>query len=247
MSVKKILVSQATPAGQPQYTELCKKFGVEIDFHPFYVIEPLSSREFRAQHINLPDYTAIVFSARHAIDAFFAICEDLRVKVPDTMKYFCTTEAVAVYLQKHIVFRKRKIFYGTGTPQSVVALVTAKHKGEKFLIATSDSGHNEAITKLFDEAHLDYTVGVFVKAVSQDLKGVDINGYDAMVMCNPADLKSIQENFPGLDLSKFQIITFGRQIVKSLDGAGVNIALQAPTPQAPSVAKALELFLSSQK
>ena len=128
MSVKKILVSQATPAGQPQYTELCKKFGVEIDFHPFYVIEPLSSREFRAQHINLPDYTAIVFSARHAIDAFFATCEDLRVKVPDTMKYFCTTEAVAVYLQKHIVFRKRKIFYGTGTPQSVVALVTAKHK-----------------------------------------------------------------------------------------------------------------------
>lgn len=247
MSVKKILVSQASPAGQPQYTDISKKFGVEIDFHPFYVIEPLSSREFRAQHINLPDYTAIVFSARHAIDAFFAICEDLRVKVPDTMKYFCTTEAVAVYLQKHIVFRKRKIFFGTGTPQSVVALVTAKHKGEKFLIATSGSGQGEIMTKLFDEAHLDNTTGVFVKAVSQDLKTVDINGYDALVMCNPADLKSLHENFPGLDLSKFRIITFGKQIVKALEDEGLEIALKAPTPEAPSVAKALELFLSSQK
>lgn len=247
MSVKKILVSQASPAGQPQYTDISNKFGVEIDFHPFYVIEPLSSREFRAQHINLPDYTAIVFSARHAIDAFFAICEDLRVKVPDTMKYFCTTEAVAVYLQKHIVFRKRKIFYGTGTPQSVVALVTAKHKGEKFLIATSGSGHNEVITKLFDEAHLDTTTGVFVKAVSQDLKGIDINSYDMLVMCNPADLKSLRENFPDIDLSKFKILTFGKQIVKSLEDEGVEIALKAPTPEAPSVAKALELFLSSQK
>ena len=113
MAIKKILISQETPVNMASYEILKEKFGVQIDFKPFFLIEPLSSREFRAQRINVLDYTAIVFSARHMIDAFFQLCEELRVKVPETMKYFCTTEAVAMYLQKHIVFRKRKIFYGT--------------------------------------------------------------------------------------------------------------------------------------
>ena len=245
MSVSKILISQAAPANQAPYDALREKFGVTIDFKPFFVIEPLSSREFRAQKLNLADYTAIVFSARHAIDAYFALCEELRVKVPDTMKYFCTTEAVAVYLQKHIVFRKRKIFYGTGTPQSVVALVTAKHKGEKFLITTSEGSSNEALTQLFDQASLDYVTGVFVKPVSQDLKDIDIKSYDLAVVYNPADLKSLQENFPDFKADGLKFVTFGRHIVKDLEEQGFPIAISAPTPEVPSVAKALEVYLSS--
>ena len=247
MSVKKILVSQASPAGQPQYTDISKKFGVEIDFHPFYVIEPLSSREFRAQHINLPDYTAIVFSARHAIDAFFAICEDLRVKVPDTMKYFCTTEAVAVYLQKHIVFRKRKIFYGTGTPDSVVALIGPKHKGEKFLIATSDNSNNETLYHLFDAQKLDYTPAVFVKSVSQDLSDVDLHAYDMVVLYNPADVKSLYENFPAFEQGDIKFVSYGRSIVKAMEEAGLSIEVKAPSPEVPSVARAIERYLEEQQ
>ena len=113
------------------YDSLVEKFGVQIDFKPFFLIEPLTSREFRTQRLNILDFTAIVFSARHTIDAFFRICDELRIKVPETMKYFCTTEAVAMYLQKHIVFRKRKIFYGNGTPSSVIDLIGPKHKDEK--------------------------------------------------------------------------------------------------------------------
>ena len=137
MNIKKILISQNAPRILSQYQAVSEKFGVSFDFRPFFKIEPLTSREFRAQRINVLDYTAVVFSSRHAIDAFFSLAEELRTKIPETMKYFCTTEAVAMYLQKHIVYRKRKIFFGTGTPESVVALIGPKHKGEKFLIAMS--------------------------------------------------------------------------------------------------------------
>ncbi|MBR5073054.1 MAG: uroporphyrinogen-III synthase, partial [Bacteroidales bacterium] len=139
MTVNKILISQKEPTNTSPYVSLTEKYGVQIDFEPFYSIEPLSSREFRAQRINFLDFTAVVFSSRHAIDAYFMMADDLRIKIPETMKYFCTTEAVAMYLQKHIIFRKRKIFYGNGTPQSVIDLIGTKHKGEKFLITTSDN------------------------------------------------------------------------------------------------------------
>ena len=131
MSVKNILISQQQPKTASPYTTIAEKFGVNFDFIPFFKNETLSSREFRAQRINILDHTAIVFSSRTTIDAFFQICEDLRVKVPETMKYFCTSEAVANYLQKHIVFRKRKIFYGNGTTASIIDTIGNKHKDEK--------------------------------------------------------------------------------------------------------------------
>ena len=166
MTVKNILISQNTPRVLTPYQAVTEKYGVEFEFRPFFLIEPLTSREFRAQRINILDYTAIVFSSRHAIDAFFTLAEELRCKIPETMKYFCTTEVVAMYLQKHIVYRKRKIFFGTGTPDSVVALIGPKHKGEKFLIAASDNSNNETLYRLFDAKGLDYSTGVFVKSVS---------------------------------------------------------------------------------
>lgn len=245
MSASKILVSQAAPMNMAPYDAVKEKFGVEIDFRPFYIIEPLSSREFRAQRLNILDYTAIIFSARHTIDAFFHLCEELRIKVPETMKYFCTTEAVAMYLQKHIVFRKRKIFFGNGTPQSVVDLIGPKHKGEKFLITTSGSGSTEALTTLFEAAKLDYTSAVFVKSVPQDLKDIDLSSYGFIVVYNPADLVSLKENFPDYQPGGTRFITFGKQIAKAVEDAGLPVAINAPSPEVPSVAKAIEICLGA--
>ena len=243
----KVLISQQVPSNLAPYEILQEKFGAELDFHPFFLIEPLSAREFRAEHINLPDYTAIVFSSRHAIDAYFKLCEEMRFKVPETMKYFCSTEAVAMYLQKHIVYRKRKIFFGTGTPASIAALVTAKHKGEKFLITMTEGSNTTPITALFTAAKLDCTVGVLVKPVPQDLHGIDLASYDLAVMCNPADVASLKENFPDFKQGTLKIISFGKAVVRSLEEAGCEIALQAPTPEATSISKAVELYLQSAK
>ena len=245
MPVKNILVSQHLPRVTAPYDSLTEKYGVKIDFKPFFKIEPLTSREFRAQRVNILDFTAIVFSSRHAIDAFFGLAEELRIKIPETMKYFCTTEAVAMYLQKHIVYRKRKIFYGTGTPDSVIALIGPKHRDEKFLIATSDGGH-AAIERLFDQEKLAWESATFVKSVSQDMKDVDLSAYDMIVFYNPADLKSLQENFPDFKQGDIRFITFGRSIVKAMNEAGFSIEVEAPTPEIPSVARAIEVYLQSQ-
>ena len=245
MSIKKILVSQNAPRVLTQYESVTQKFGATFDFHPFFKIEPLTSREFRAQRINVLDYSAIVFSSRHVIDAFFSLAEELRAKIPETMKYFCTTEAVAMYLQKHIVYRKRKIFYGTGTPESVVALIGPKHKDEKFLIAMSDTSSGDALTSLFDAHHLHYATGVFVKSVSQDLSGMNLHDYDMMVLYNPADLRSLQENFPDFQQGDMKLVSYGRSVVKPLEEAGLRIDVKAPSPEAPSVASAIEQYLST--
>ena len=244
MSVKNILISQQQPQTASPYTVIAEKFGVNFDFKPFFKNEPLSSREFRAQRINILDYTAIVFSARTTIDAFFHICEELRVKVPETMKYFCTSEAVANYLQKHIVYRKRKIFFGDGKPDSIIGLIGSKHKGEKFLIATTESTTKDAVTKIFETQQYSFETAVFVKPVSQDIKDVDLHSYDIVVFFNPADVKSLYENQPDFKQENIKFVSYGKSIVPVMEEAGLTIEISAPTVEAPSVAKALELYLS---
>ncbi len=243
----KILISQQLPSNLAPYEILQKQFGAELNFQPFFLIEPLSAKEFRAEHINLPDYTAIVFSSRHAIDAYFKLSEEMRFKVPETMKYFCSTEAVAMYLQKHIVYRKRKIFFGSGSPASIVALITAKHKGERFLIATTEGSDITPMTSAFESAKLDYTVGALVKPVSQDIRALDLGGFDVAVLCNPADVASLHENFPEFKQGSLKFISFGKAVVKAMEESGLEIALKAPTPEATSISKAVELYLQSQK
>ena len=245
MSVKKILISPQQPKTASPYASIAEKFGVEFDFKPFFMIEPLTSREFRTQRINILDHTAIVFSARTTIDAFFQLCEELRVKIPETMKYFCTTEAVANYLQKHIVYRKRKIFFGDGKPESILNLIGTKHKDEKFLIATSESSSKDAVTMLFETKKLEFETAVFVKPVSQDLKDVDIKSYDLVVLFNPADVKSLYENHPDFVQGDTKFVSYGKSVVKAMEDAGLEIEISAPTPQAPSVAKALETYLTN--
>ena len=244
MSIKKILISQQQPMTASPYTSIAEKFGVNFDFKPFFKMEPLTSREFRSQRINILDYTAIIFSARTTIDAFFQLCEELRVKVPETMKYFCTTEAVANYLQKHIVYRKRKIFFGDGTPSSIISLIGTKHKGESFLIATAESSSKDAVTKLFETQSYNFATAVFVKPVAQDLKGIDIHSYDLAVFFNPADVKSLYENYPDFQQGDIKFVSYGKSVVPAMEEAGLAIEISAPTPEAPSVAKALELYLS---
>ncbi len=247
MKIKKILISQKQPLNLAPFTALHEKYGVDIEFRRFFLVEPLTGREFRAQRINLADYTAIVFSSRHAIDAYFKLAEEMRVKVPETMKYFCTTDVVAMYLQKHIVYRKRKIFYGTGTPQAVVDLIGPKHKGENFLIPSSDTGNTDAITSLFDQAGLKYNTAVLVKSVPQDLKDLDLPTYDVVVFYNPNDVKSLQENFPEYRQEGQLFISYGRSIVKTMEEAGLSIAVKAPSPEVPSAAKAIEVCLEQHK
>ena len=245
MSIKNILISQKQPQTASSYDILKEKFGANFDFKPFFKMEPLSSREFRSQKINISEYTAIVFSARTTIDAFFQICDDLRVKIPETMKYFCTTEIVANYLQKHIVYRKRKIFFGDGKPESILGLIGSRHKDEKFLITVSDSGSKDAITRLFESNGLDFTTGVFVKSVPQDLKDVDMHSYDAVVVFNAADIKSIYSNFPDFKQADIKFISYGNSVVRAMKDAGLSIEISAPTPEIPSISKALENYLSN--
>lgn len=246
MTIKKILISQQSPKAASPYTGITEKYGVNFDFVPFFCIEPLSSREFRAQKINIMDHTAIVFSARSTIDAFFHLCEELRIKIPETMKYFCSSEAVAMYLQKHIVYRKRKIFFGDGTPSSLIAQIGTKHKGENFLIATSDSTNND-VTRVFEESGLKFDSAMFVKSVSQDLTTINPSSYDMIVLYNPSDVKSLFENFPEYKQGDTKFVSYGKSVVKAMNEAGLEIEISAPTVVAPSVAKALEIYLENCK
>lgn len=241
--IKRILVSQRPPKAAAPYEALTAKYGVQFDFTPFFLIEPVSPREFRAQRINILDYTAIVLSARSSIDAFFKMCEETRTKIPETMKYFCTTEAVAMYLQKHIVYRKRKIFFGDGTPEAIISLIGTKHKGEKFLVTTADNSGQNGITRLFQENGLDFACANLVKSVSQDLSDVDINSYDIIVLYNKADVKALYENFPKFQQGDIKFISYGKSASKAMEEAGLKIAISGPSPDAPSVARAVELYL----
>ncbi len=242
MKIKNILISQPEPTNGSPYTEIITKHKVNIEFLPFFRVEPLQAREFRLQKINILDFTAIVFTARTSIDAFFKICEEMRITVPETMKYFCTSEAIALYLQKYIVYRKRKIFFGNGATTSIIETIGAKHKMENFLIAGAD-GSKTDIHKAFIKAKLKHSSAVFIKTVYSDLKSLDLNNYDMIVFYSPSDIKSLQENFPDFQQKEIQFATFGPATAKALKAAKLTSAVIAPTPEAPSIAKALSIYL----
>ena len=174
MKINNILISQPAPTNNSPYTEIIAKHKINIDFKPFFRVEPLTAKEFRAQKINITDYTAIVFTARTTIDAFFKLSEELRITIPETMKYFCISESIALYLQKHIVYRKRKIFFGDGTPDSIFTIIGTKHKEEKFLIACVDSTKTD-LSKRFAKTTLHYSSAVFIKTLYSDLKEMDLS------------------------------------------------------------------------
>lgn len=246
MKISNILISQPAPQNSSPYTELQSKYKVNIDFMPFFKVEPLSAKEFRAQKINILDFTAIVFTAKTTIDAFFKLCEELRITVPETMKYFCNSEATAVYLQKHIVFRKRKIFYGNGTTASILDAIGSKHKDEKFLIAATADNVQGDLHKMFSKTKYKFESAAFVKIIYSDLKEIELDKYQIAVFYSPSDVKSLQENFPEFEQKELQIATFGPAVAKAVSAAGLTANITAPTPEAPSIAKALMLHLQKE-
>lgn len=244
MKVKKILVSQPKPTSEksPYYT-LATKYNVDIVFRPFIKVEGLSSKEFRQQKINIADFTAVIFTARTAIDHFFRLCEELRITVPDTMKYFCTTESIALYLQKYIVYRKRKIFHGTSGKLNDLEAFLAKHSKEKFLFAVSDV-HKEGDTRMFDTLGIDYTRAVMYRTVSNDFTPDEAFDYDMLVFFSPAGIASLLKNFPDFEQGDIRIATFGATTAKAVTDAGLRLDVSAPSPEAPSMPAALDLYLA---
>ncbi len=246
MKIANILISQPAPQNSSPFTELTSKYKVNLDFHPLFKIEPLTAKEFRAQKINILDFTAIVFTAKTTIDAFFKLCEELRVVVPETMKYFCNSEATAVYLQKHIVFRKRKIFYGNGTTASIIDTIGSKHKEEKFLIAATAENLKGDLHKLFSKTKYNFESAAFVKTIYSDLKEVEMDKYQIAVFYSPADVKSLFENYPEFKQNELKIATFGPAAAKAATAAGLTVDITAPTPEAPSISKALMLYMQKE-
>ena len=247
LKIKKVLVSQPKPATEKSpYFDIAEKFGVEIDFRPFFKVEPLTSKEFRQQKISILDHTAVVFTSRHAINHFFHLCEELRVTIPETMKYFCVTEAIAVYLQKYIVYRKRKIFFGQTGKVEDLAVVIGKHPKEKYLIPVSDI-HKEDLISLLEAKKISYTKAVMYRTVSNDFEDNEKFDYDMLVFFSPSGISSLLKNFPNFEQKDIKIGCFGPTTAKAIKDAGLRLDMEAPTPEAPSITAALEMYLKKQQ
>ena len=247
LKIKKVLVSQPKPATEKSpYFDIAEKFGVEIDFRPFFKVEPLTSKEFRQQKISILDHTAVVFTSRHAINHFFHLCEELRVAIPETMKYFCVTEAIAVYLQKYIVYRKRKIFFGQTGKVEDLAVVIGKHPKEKYLIPVSDI-HKEDLISLLEAKKISYTKAVMYRTVSNDFEDNEKFDYDMLVFFSPSGISSLLKNFPNFEQKDIKIGCFGPTTAKAIKDAGLRLDMEAPTPEAPSITAALEIYLKKQQ
>ena len=248
MKIKKILVSQPKPTSDKSpYYDIAQKHNVEIVFRPFIKVEGLSAKEFRQEKINLADYTAVIFTARTAVDNFFRLCEETRVNVPDTMRYFCTTEQIALYLQKYIVYRKRKISFGlTGRlddPQFLAA-VQKNHK-EKFLFPVSDI--QVGGTQSLDNLKIDYTPAVMYRTVSNDFKEDEPFDYDVLLFFSPAGIDSLLKNFPDFGKTAYKDVaigTLGAATAKAVKDAGLRLDIEAPTKENPSMTGALDAFLT---
>ena len=242
MKVKKVLVSQPKPSsGKSPYYDITEKYGVEIEFRPFIKVEGLSAKEFRLSKISISDYTAIIFTARTAIDHFFRLCEEMRVSIPDTMKYFCTTESIALYLQKYIVYRKRKIFHGNNGKLDDMLPSLIKHKKEKFLFAVSDV-HKED-TSILDKNGIDYTKAVMYRTVSNDFRPDEKFDYDMLLFFSPSGIDSLMKNFPDFQQNDIRIGCFGATTAQAVRNAGLRLDMEAPTVKAPSMTAALDNYL----
>ena len=235
-------MSQPTPEnGKSPYTDLAKKNNLTIDFRPFSQVEGITSKEFRQNRIDITSHTAVIFTSKTAIDHFYRICEELRVLVPDTMKYFCLAESTAFYLQKYIVYRKRKIFYCNGHFEDLLDLIL-KHNDEKYLLPVSDPHTNE-IPQLLNQRNISYTIAVFYRTICSDLSDISSLNYDVLVFFSPSGIKSLMQNFPNFEQNETKIASFGSSTAKAVIDAGLRLDIEAPKPEAPSMAMALEQFI----
>lgn len=243
--VKKILISQPKPTSDKSpYYDIANLYDVELVFRPFIKVEGLSQQEFRKQKVYIEEYTAIVFTSRHAIDHFFTLAKEMRITMPETTKYFCVTETIALYIQKYAPYRKRKIFFGESGKIDDLVPAMVKHKNEKYLVPMSDVA-NDTITKLLDSKGLNHTECVMYRTVSnnfteEEKKNFD---YDMALFFSPAGIKALKENFPDMKPGELIIGTFGPSTAKAVRDAGLNLDLEAPTERYPSMTGALRRYL----
>lgn len=241
--MKTILVSQPEPKVENSpYLQLVEKQKVKIDFRPFIHVEGVNAKEVRQQKIDLTKFTAIILTSRNSVDHFFRIAEEMRFKVPDTMKYFCQSEAVAYYLQKYVVYRKRKIYVGKRTFQDLAPMIK-KYKDEKFLLPSSDVLKPD-VPETLDKLGIEWKRAVLYKTVISDLSDLRDVYYDILVFFSPSGIESLFKNFPDFKQNDTRIAVFGNTTVKAANDAGLRIDIQAPTPETPSMTMALEKYIS---
>lgn len=243
--IKKILVSQPKPSSEKSpYYDIAEKFGVELVFRPFIKVEGMTAKEFRAQRINILDYTAIVFTSRHAIDHFFTLAKEMRIAIPEDMKYFCVTETISLYIQKYVQYRKRKVFFGTTGKIDDLLPTMVKHKQEKYLVPMSDV-HNDAVANMLDAKKLNHQECVMYRTVSNDFTPEEVKNfdYDMLIFFSPAGIESLTKNFPNFKQDKIAIATFGPATAKAAKEAGLRLDIEAPNEKYPSMTGALQHYL----
>lgn len=246
MKIKSILVSQPKPASpKSPYFDLEKKYKLKVDFRRFIQVEPIASADFRQQKVNILDHSAVILTSRNAVDHFFRICDETRVTVPDSMKYFCVSEATAYYLQKYVVYRKRKIFHGK---QKFVDLmdVIKKHKNEKFLLPCSDI-HKQDIPNMLDEHGIEFNKAILYRTVASDLSDLANVNYDLLVFFSPSGISSLFKNFPEFKQNETRIAAFGPTTAQAVKDAGLRLDVHAPMPNAPSMTMAIESYIRKNK
>ena len=245
LKIKNILVSQPVPADMEKspYGEIIKKHGVNIEFIKFFRIESVSVREFRDEKVYINEHTAIIFNSKHAVDHFFSIAKDVRVEIPETMKYFCMSESVAFYLQKYVQFRKRKIFFSENDVSQLMDLIK-KHKTERFLLPCSDN-HSKELPELLDAAKINYSEAVLYRTVPTEMKElVDISKFDMIVLFSPQGIRSLFYNWPDFKQGDIAIGTFGATTAQTATEAGLTVKISAPNPTTPSMTMAIDAYLS---
>ena len=242
--IKKILVSQPKPSNDKSpYYEIAEKHKVEITFRPFIKVEALPIKEFKQQRIQILDFSAIVFTSRTAIDHFFSISEELRITMPDDMKYFCNSETTALYLQKYIVYRKRKIFFSKTGKIEGLGSAFAKHNKEKILFPVSEQ-HKNDVASFFEKKKLDYTKSIMYRTVSNDFEEGEKLDYDLLIFFSPLGVSSLMKNFPNFVDNHMAIGCFGKLTANTLKDLGITVDIEAPSPEVPSMTAALDLYLT---
>lgn len=242
--IKKILISQPKPITEKSpYYEIAKKYDLQIDFRPFIRVEPISLREFRVQKVNIQDYTSVIFTAKTAVDHHFALCKELRVPVPQTLKYFCLSEAIALYLQKYIIYRRRKIFFSKSAILKDFLIPICKYNKENFLIPVSNI-HSSELVNLLDEKNIKYKTVIMYQTVNNNFKQDEKFDYDLLLFFSPAGIDSLLKNFPNFKQNNIPIGTFGQTTAQAVEKAGLRLDIVAPTPAIPSMVDALENYLN---
>ncbi len=244
MKIKKILVSQPKPQNEKSpYFELAKKQNLKIDFRSFIHIEGIAAKEFRQSRIDISSHSAVIFTSKTAIDHFFRICEEMRVPIPDSLKYFCVSESIAYYLQKYIIYRKRKVFVGTNNFKGLMELIL-KHNEEKFFVPLSDM-HKPEIPEQLDKNKINYSIAILYRTICSDLSDLSDVNYDILVFFSPSGIKSLLKNFPDFKQNNTKIAAFGPTTTQAVKKAGLHLDIEAPTSKAPSMTMALEQYITN--